>query len=37
MEIQVLVCHADGTQTLETRQVPEDYFAVSVPPEAPQR
>lgn len=26
MTIQVLVCQEDGTQTLETREVPEDYF-----------
>ena len=27
MTIQVLVCGLDGTQTLETREVPEDYFS----------
>lgn len=26
MTIDVLVCRADGTQSLETREVPEDYF-----------
>lgn len=26
MTIQVLDCRADGTQVLETREVPEDYF-----------
>lgn len=26
MTIQVLVCQADGTQTLEPREVPEDYY-----------
>lgn len=29
MTIQVLVCHKDGTQALEIREVPEDYFPVS--------
>ena len=32
MTIQVLLCGLDGTQTLETREVPEDYFS----PEQPQ-
>ena len=32
MTIQVLVCGLDGTQTLETREVPEDDFS----PEQPQ-
>jgi hypothetical protein len=31
LTIQVLVCHADGTQTLELREVGEDWF-----PAAPQ-
>jgi hypothetical protein len=31
LTIQVLVCHADGTQTLEIREVGEDWF-----PAAPQ-
>lgn len=26
MTITVLVCRADGTQTLEQREVPEDWF-----------
>jgi hypothetical protein len=26
MEISVLILHADGTQTLETREVSEDYL-----------
>lgn len=26
MSIDVLVCRADGTQSMETREVPEDYF-----------
>ena len=30
MTIDVLVCRGDGTQTLEQREIPEDYF----PPEA---
>ena len=33
MEIPVLICHTDGSQTLETRQVPEDYFDKTVQPE----
>ena len=28
MTIDVLVCRPDGTQVLETREVPEDYLAV---------
>ena len=31
LTIQVLVCHADGTQTLELREVGEDWL-----PAAPQ-
>lgn len=27
MMIDVLVCYPDGTQKLEQREVPEDYFA----------
>ena len=30
MIIEVLVCREDGTQELEQREIPEDYF----PPEA---
>lgn len=26
MTIDVLVCHSDGTQALEKREVPEDWF-----------
>ena len=26
MTIDVLVCYPDGTQVLEQREVPEDYF-----------
>ena len=26
MTIEVLVCRQDGTQVLERREVPEDYF-----------
>lgn len=26
MRMQVLVCHADGTQELVEREVPENYF-----------
>ena len=26
MTLSVLVCRADGTQSLEDRQVPDDYF-----------
>lgn len=26
MTIEVLVCRGDGTQTLEQREVPADYF-----------
>jgi hypothetical protein len=26
MDLSVLILHADGTQTLEIRQVPENYF-----------
>lgn len=32
MELQVLTIHFDGTQTLETREVPEDFLS----PEAAQ-
>jgi len=28
MLIDVLICYPDGTQVLEQREVPEDYFAV---------
>jgi hypothetical protein len=28
MTIEILVCAPDGSQTLETREVPDDYFAV---------
>lgn len=27
MKIKVLVCSADGTQTIEEREVPDDWFA----------
>lgn len=33
MTIQVLLCGLDGTQTLETREVPEDYFSPEQPKE----
>jgi hypothetical protein len=37
MEIQVLILHADGTQTLETRTVPDNYFDTpGISPEAAQ-
>ena len=29
MIIDVLVCRADGSQTLEKQEVPEDWFALS--------
>lgn len=33
--IDVLVCYPDGTQKLEQREVPDDYFAAAEPePEA---
>ena len=32
MLIDVLVCASDGTQTLETRNVPEDYFPLPAQP-----
>jgi hypothetical protein len=28
MNIEILVCTPDGEQRLETREVPDDYFAV---------
>lgn len=28
MTIQALVCRPDGTQAMETREVPEDWFAL---------
>ena len=31
MMIEVLVCRADGTQSLETREVPDDYYAPAAP------
>ena len=30
MLITVLVCHADGTQEVQQREVPEDWFAPAV-------
>lgn len=33
MEIDVLVCHPDGTQTLEKKTVPDDYFRTTPEPE----
>ena len=34
MEIEVLVCKPDGTQVLEKREVPEDYFCIVENPPA---
>lgn len=34
MLIDVLVCHGDNTQTLEQREVPEDYFLPAEEPPA---
>lgn len=34
MVIDVLVCRADGTQVLERREVPEDYYRPMPEPEA---
>jgi len=34
MTIDVLVCRGDGTQLLEQREVPEDYFETA--PQEPQ-
>lgn len=31
MTINVLICRPDGSQVLETREVPEDYFAENGP------
>ena len=31
MQITVLVCRPDGTQTLETREVADDYFTPAQP------
>jgi hypothetical protein len=31
MTIEVLVCRADGTQELETREVPENWFGEPEP------
>ena len=31
MEIQTLVCHTEGTQTMETREVPDNYYDVPDP------
>ena len=38
MIIDVLVCGIDGSQTLEQREVPDDYFDMSEPkaPAAPE-
>lgn len=33
MTITVLVCGADGTQTTEVREVPDDYLPVPAEPE----
>jgi len=33
MIINVLVCREDGSQTVETREVPEDWFAIATDPE----
>ena len=30
MTISVLVCKADGTQVLEEREVPQNYFQIAV-------
>ena len=35
MTIDVLVCYPDGTQVLEQREVPDDYFAAAEPAEEP--
>ena len=32
MIIDVLVCHADGSQTLESREVPDNYFIIEEVP-----
>ena len=32
MIIDVLVCHADGAQTLERREVADDYFIIEEVP-----
>ena len=32
MIIDVLVCHADGSQTLESREVADDYFIIEEVP-----
>lgn len=32
--IQVLVCQSDGTQSVEQREVPDDYFSSAPAPEA---
>ena len=31
MTIEILVCRADGTQEMETREVPDSWFDVSEP------
>ena len=36
MTISVLICHPDGSQSLETREVPEDYFSDQEEPAAPE-
>lgn len=35
MIIDVLVCRLDGTQVLEQREVPDDWFSPAPPEEAP--
>ena len=37
MTIEVLVCTPDGAQTLETREVPEDYFQIKEVPAVEQQ
>ena len=34
MTIEVLVCHQDGTQVLEQREVPEDWLTPAEEPSA---
>jgi len=36
MTIDVLICRPDGTQAVESREVPDDWFSSSAPAEAPQ-
>ena len=35
MQVQVLICKADGSQVRETREVPEDFFAFLEEAETP--